>query len=138
MEGFAHFLLPAKAPDDSVLLEARKGDIFCIPPGYGHVTINPTLDETLTMANLVSTAFSREYALYENMHGAARYELIGGTIKKNPAYGDGPPLQKIKTICSVSGDFGIHNSLYEGIGNDRIAGLLNNPEHFNDFFIRSI
>ena len=133
MEGFAHFLLQTKALDDIVLLEARKGDIFCIPPGYGHVTINPTLDETLTMANLVSTAFSREYALYENMHGAARYELIGGTIKKNPAYRDGPPLRRVKNIRSVIHDLGEGNSLYDFIGNDRIAQLLNHPENYAGF-----
>ena len=66
-----------------------------IPPGYGHVTINPTLDQTLTMANLVSTAFSSEYAFYERMHGAAFYELTGGIVHKNPAY---PPLPEIRKM----------------------------------------
>ena len=86
LEGIAHFLLQTNALDDVVLIEARKGDIVVIPPGYGHVTINPTLVETLIMANLVSTAFSSDYTWYDTMHGAAYYELVGGDVSKNPAY----------------------------------------------------
>ena len=71
IEGVAHVLLQKKTLDHSVLVKATKGDIVLIPPGYGHVTTNPSRDETLLMANLVSTAFVSEYAFYEAMHGAA-------------------------------------------------------------------
>ena len=54
-----------------VIIEAQKGDIIVISPGYGNVTINPTPGQTLIMANLVSTAFTSEYAGYDEMHGAA-------------------------------------------------------------------
>ena len=77
VEGVAHFLLQKKTLDHIVLVKAAKGDIVLIPPGYGHVTINPSEEETLVMANLVSTAFESEYAFYETMHGAAWYELVG-------------------------------------------------------------
>jgi hypothetical protein len=50
MDGIAPFLLQTKSPDDVVLIEARKGDVVIIPPGYGHVAIHPTPDQTLTMA----------------------------------------------------------------------------------------
>ena len=134
LEGSAHFLLQTKTLNDIVLIEARQGDIICIPPGYGHVTINPSLDETLTMANLVSTAFSSEYAFFDTMHGAAYYELTGGVIKKNPAYPDIPPLRRKQNVCTISGNFGIGNTLYESIGKDRVAQMLNNPEKFLDLF----
>jgi glucose-6-phosphate isomerase, archaeal len=71
IEGVAHFLLQKKTLDHIALVKAVKGDIVIIPPGYGHVTINPSRDETLMMANLVSTAFVSEYAFYETRHGAA-------------------------------------------------------------------
>ena len=138
MEGFAHFLLQTKALDDIILIEAQKGDIVVIPPGYGHVTINPTLDETLTMANLVSTEFSSEYAYYDKMHGAAYYELVGGIIQKNPAYPEVPEVRKTVNNSSLLGDLGIQNTLYDGIGNAQIAQILNNPENYPNFFIRSI
>ena len=60
IEGVAHVLLRKKTLEHIVLVKAAKGDIVIIPPGYGHVTINPSQEETLIMANLVSTAC--EYA----------------------------------------------------------------------------
>ena len=138
LEGIAHFLLQTNALDDVVLIEARKGDIVVIPPGYGHVTINPTLVETLIMANLVSTAFSSDYTWYDTMHGAAYYELVGGDVSKNPAYPDVPPVRRMKNIRSMLSELGRDKTLYEFIGNDRIAQLLNHPENFADFFIKSI
>ena len=71
IEGVAHVLLRKKTLDHLALVKATKGDIVIIPPGYGHVTINPSREEMLVMANLVSTAFVSEYAFYEIRHGAA-------------------------------------------------------------------
>jgi glucose-6-phosphate isomerase len=70
IEGVAYVLLQKKTLDHIALVKA-KSDIVLIPPGYGHVTINPSREETLIMANLVSTAFVSEYAFYETRHGAA-------------------------------------------------------------------
>ena len=53
----AHFLFYRKTLYHIALVKTTKGDIVLIPPGYGHVTINPSAEETLVMANLVSTAF---------------------------------------------------------------------------------
>ena len=88
-DGVAHFLLQAKSLDDIVLLEAQKGDIIAIPPGYGHVTINPSPDQTLTMANLVSTAFASEYAGYDTMHGARVLRISRGSCSEKPCVPDG-------------------------------------------------
>ena len=133
MDGIAHFLLQTKKLDDVVLIEAQQGDIIVIPPGYGHVTINPTPDQTLTMSNLVSTAFTSEYAGYDHMHGAAYYELTGGIVQKNPAYPQIPPVRRMKNIQSILSDFGDGTTLYDFIGNDRIAQLLNHPEDYTGF-----
>jgi len=136
LDGNAHFLLQTKKLDDVVLIEAHKGDIIIIPPGYGHVTINPSPSQTLTMANLVSTAFTSEYAGYDHMHGAAYYELVGGIVQKNPAYPEVPPVRRMKNSRSILSDFGNGTTLYDVVGNDRIAQLLNHPENFADFFAR--
>jgi len=132
-EGLAHFLLQHKTLRHIVLIEAQKGDVVVIPPGYGHVTINPSADVTLTMANLVSTAFSSEYAFYEKMHGAAFYELTGGIFHKNPAYPPPPEIRKMKqlTDSNLFAGFGIQGSLYDSIRNERIIQVLNHPENFN-------
>jgi glucose-6-phosphate isomerase len=136
-DGTAHFLLQTNALEDVVLIEARKGDIIVIPPGYGHVTINPTPDRTLAMANLVSTAFTSDYRWYDTMHGAAYYELTGGGVLKNPAYPVVPLLRRVRNIRSILSDFGHGTTLYDFVGNDRIAQLLNHPEEFAGFFAQN-
>ncbi len=61
VEGTAQFLLQSRTLDDVVLVVAGTGACVVIPPGYGHISINPSPDPTLVMANLVSTAFESEY-----------------------------------------------------------------------------
>jgi len=94
LEGSAHYLLQARDLSDVVLIKANAGDRVIIPPSYGHVTINPG-NSRLSMANLVSTAFSSDYREYETMQGAAYYELADGSLIKNPRYSRIPPLRRL-------------------------------------------
>jgi len=130
IEGVAHFLLQEKTLDHIVLVKAAKGDIVLIPPGYGHITINPSDEETLMMANLVSTAFDSEYAFYETMHGAAWYELVGNILVRNPHYPDVPHVQEIKSPAQLFPSLGIVSSLYDTVGNTEIPDMLNHPEKY--------
>ncbi|MDO9325289.1 MAG: glucose-6-phosphate isomerase family protein, partial [Methanoregula sp.] len=116
----------------------QQDDIIAIPPGYGHVTIDPTLDQTLTMANLVSTTFTSEYAWYDKMHGAAWYELKGGTMLRNAAYLRVPPLRRMKNIHPIISNLGPGNSLYDFVGNERIVKVLNYPEKYLDFLLSQL
>lgn len=92
--GTAHYLLQKRDLSDVVLVEARAGDRVIIPPFYGHVTINPG-NTPLSMANIVSTEFSSDYQDYEIMQGAAYYELVDGSIVRNPRYPNIPPLRRL-------------------------------------------
>lgn len=90
LSGSAHFLLQKMKGDtveEALLLSAKKGDCFLVPPGYGHVTINAGKTELL-MANLVSDRFESDYSLFEKMEGACIYETSGGKMVKNRNYGD--------------------------------------------------
>jgi glucose-6-phosphate isomerase len=78
----------------SALVEADAGTIVLIPPGYGHVTINPGQEE-LVMANLVSRSFASDYLPYEERRGAAYYELADRGFVPNPAYPAVPPLRRV-------------------------------------------
>jgi len=131
VQGVALFLLQKKTLDHIVLVKATKGDIVLIPPGYGHVTINPSKDETLIMANLVSTAFESEYTFYETMHGAAYYELIDHTLVRNPHYPDIPRVQEIINSPSPLPVLGTAGSLYDILGNVRIPDILDHPENIS-------
>lgn len=79
------YLLQDKALSDAVCISGAKGDIILIPPGYGHVTINPG-NSTLVMANIVSTAFESIYADYEDLRGAVYYRMEHQGYVKNPEY----------------------------------------------------
>ena len=94
------------------------------------VTINPG-NSRLVMANIVSNEFSSEYNEYEEMRGAAYYELADGSLIRNRAYPDipilrrfrGEPLAAYCTLCRAP--------LYSLVGNDKDAlEFLNRPERY--------
>ncbi len=60
---------------DVVLVIAHEGEIVLVPPNYGHITINPT-EQTLKMANWVSTKVESFYEPFEQMGGGAYFELV--------------------------------------------------------------
>jgi glucose-6-phosphate isomerase len=135
VEGTAQFLLQTRTLDDVVLVVAGTGACVVIPPGYGHISINPSPDTTLVMANLVSTAFESEYGEYETLHGAAYYVMSDGRIIKNPHYPDMPPVRK----CIVVKGQGVAGrpcagSIYSLIGNRDTLAFLNKPEKYPNLF----
>ena len=129
IEGSAEYLLQDKALSDAVVVSAGKGDTVLIPPGYGHVTINPGKN-VLVMANIVSTAFSSIYEDYEDLRGAVFYRLEGQDYVKNSRYTTHPQLRHIRG-CNDTGFPGIHKrSLYSIIGEKNSLRFLNYPEKF--------
>jgi glucose-6-phosphate isomerase len=134
LEGEAHYLLQSRDLTDVVLITAETGDVVIIPPGYGHITINPSQDRILSMANIVSTAFESEYREYEDRKGAIYYELTSGEIKKNPAY---PPAPEVRILRSRAGR-GDHRiargPLYSLVGDSSALEFLNVPEKYLPLF----
>jgi glucose-6-phosphate isomerase, archaeal len=129
LEGSAEYLLQDKALSDAVVVTAGKGDVVLIPPGYGHVTINPGI-ATLVMANIVSTAFESIYMDYENLQGAVYYRMERQGYVENARYLVHPQLRHIRK-CNVTGFPGIRNRpLYSVIGEENTLRFLNCPEQF--------
>jgi glucose-6-phosphate isomerase, archaeal len=134
VEGVAHYLLQSRSLEDIVMVSARAGDLVIIPPGYGHISINPSKDQTLVMANIVSTVFESEYGEYESHHGAAYYEMCSGPLIKNPHYPFVPPVRHI-TAGSGRGEHRmVAGPLYSLIGNPDALAFLNNPENYRTIF----
>ncbi len=134
--GKAHYLLQARDLSETILVEATAGDTVVVPPGFGHVTINPGGSE-LVMANLVSTEFSSEYDFYEAHRGAAYYELSDGTLEKNPEYPPVPePVRVRAAVFLPTSPF--RGPIYDLVKErDPRLGCLNHPERFGEFFTRA-
>lgn len=131
LAGEAHYLLQQKDLSDVVAVTARSGEFVSIPPGYGHVTINPAA-EVLVMANLVSTRFSSEYGAYEGMRGGAYYEMGGGAWVRNSLYPVVPPIRMVP--ASEVPELGILHGrgIYEMVAEKENMSFLNEPETVAD------
>lgn len=99
LAGKAHYLLQTEPDEDGVeaiIVEAVAGDKVLIPPGYGHITINPGA-EFLIMSNWVASDFSSVYGPIKDLAGGAFYEVaIDGADEQfvvNPHYQPTPRLQ---------------------------------------------
>jgi glucose-6-phosphate isomerase len=135
LAGEAHYLIQNNDCSDVVMIAACAGDVVVVPPGYGHVTINPTLSTVLQMANIVSSRFSSNYHGYEAQNGAAFFEWIKEGFVKNPAYRNHPHLRLVKAQRLADVKEAIPDPLYNLIENRApVLEFLNCPEKFEPLF----
>ena len=137
LEGEAHYLIQTRDCADVVMIAAETGDIVVVPPGYGHVTINPSRTTVLQMANLVSSAFGSDYLPYEHLRGAVFYEMTTGAFVKNPLYPQKPRLRIVRAghIAGVTDT--VTDPLYDLVEQQApVLRVLNNPERYEALFSR--
>ena len=133
--GEAHYLIQNQDCSDVVMIAACAGEIVVVPPGYGHVTINPAKTTVLQMANIVSTRFSSDYQRYEAQNGAAYFEMVKEGFVKNPAYPKHPHLRRVKAQRLASVRDTITAPLYDLIEKRApVLEFLNYPEKYESFF----
>ncbi|MCL5046140.1 MAG: glucose-6-phosphate isomerase [Actinobacteria bacterium] len=100
INGVAHYLLQkpgagGRGAEDVVVIVARAGDKVLVPPGYGHITINPG-PETLVMTNLVEAEFRSVYDPIREGRGGAYYEIEedgNSVFVVNESYPEVPELR---------------------------------------------
>ncbi|RLG43104.1 MAG: glucose-6-phosphate isomerase [Thermoproteota archaeon] len=100
-EGKAFYLLQkpsAKEHEilDFIVVEAEPGDVVVVPPGYGHVTVNPS-ETTLIMSNIVFREVRSFYGPFERLRGAAYYYTDEGFVP-NRRYSHIPRIRFEKPI----------------------------------------
>ncbi len=135
LAGEAHYLIQNHDCSDVVMIAACAGDIVVVPPGYGHVTINPTHATILQMANIVSSRFSSNYHGYEAQNGAAFFEWIKEGFVKNPTYRNHPNLRLVKAQRRADVTDAIPDPLYNLIEKRApVLEFLNRPEKFESLF----
>lgn len=142
IHGKGHYLLQNKEEDGSVkdvcLIEASEGEKIIIPPGYGHVTINPST-EPLVMANLVSSLFSSNYDEYRRLHGAAFYEVSKGEGRSeflpNTNYSNESVLRQVQPVYNEDLGVFINQTLYNSfITQPERFRWLTQPEAYDSYF----
>lgn len=135
LSGFAYYLLQKRDHSDVIIVPAHTGDTVLIPPGYGHVTINPGREE-LIMANLVSTDFSSEYGEINEMHGAAYFYMKKEGWVPNPHYGERIPMHVILPLPLPDLGLVAGRGLYGMIGTNDTLNVMNCPEEYMDIIGR--
>lgn len=130
LAGQAHVLLQkqsGKTVSDVVLVIAHEGEIVLVPPNYGHITINPT-EQTLKMANWVSTKVESFYEPFEEKGGGAYFELIDSQIIPNLNYGALPALRVER--AREYPELGLYHGrpIYELIKTPEILRFLSYPD----------
>ena len=137
LEGEAHYLLQKKENDkitDVVLVSAGKNEKVIIPPGYGHVTINPSKN-VLKMANWVASGFLSRYEHIKKMQGAGYFETTTGFIK-NENYEYLPELRFLKPKEYKNVGLTKDKDMYYIIrDNPELLGFLTKPQDYEDLFM---
>lgn len=114
LEGEAIYLMQKKSNanedviEDAYAVKCKKGDVVVIPPYYGHVTINPSKNSGLKMANWVSDNFKSDYSAYKNLYGACYYYTTLGWFK-NENYKSAPELRFEEPLKSLPKDLSFLN-----------------------------
>lgn len=120
--------------EEVVLVEAVAGQKIVIPPGFGHILINPG-PTCLVTSNWVSSEFSSEYDLYKKAKGAAYF--VTGSLGEpefipNPSFSKMPKIRFVKPAKVIS-RFGLEENrpIYPIIRQDpRKLLFLNSPLDF--------
>lgn len=141
LKGEAHFLFQKLGKGDEVMdavvIKGNQGDKVLIPPGYGHVTINPS-NKVLKMANFVARGFESLYEPYRRMKGAVYYELESGFVANN-AYDKVPELRVLKQKGLSKLGLKHGKEMYGLIRSDpNSLDFLNMPQNYIDMFKDSI
>lgn len=114
---------------DAYFVRAKSGDKIIIPPGYGHITINPGKD-ILIMANWVAHNFTSLYDPIKNLKGGA-YFVTTEKILKNEAYTNKSIIIKNESYINKSKFLKFKNpekiDLLHMKKLDSIYSMINNP-----------
>ena len=105
LEGEAIYLMQKtkdEIVEDVYAVKAKKGESTIIPPGYGHVTINPS-EVDLKTGDWSSKNCKNDYSLFERLQGACYYYTKEGWVK-NENYKKVPPLRFEEPLKSLPKD----------------------------------
>lgn len=131
--------------EEVIVCKAGAGQKIVIPPGFGHILINPGPDYLVT-SNWVSSNFSSEYELYKQAKGAA-YLVLKSSIGEleiiaNPYFKKLPKIKFVRPSEHID-KFGLveNSPIYPLIIQDAAKlDFLNRPLDFTyqDVFVEAL
>jgi len=130
--GSAHFLLQKES--DFIVVKASAGEKVIMPPGYGHITVNPG-EQTLVMANWVEKNFKSLYGPIKEKEGAMYFETESGFVK-NKNYKTHPKIRELTPINFEK--FGLQKDtpMYSLVNKIEKLDFLKNPQNYLDVFVK--
>jgi glucose-6-phosphate isomerase len=126
---------------ECLALAAGPGSKILLPPGFGHLLINPSQSEFLVTANWISTRFSSQYSEYRNAGGGAYFFIKDDTKSEfipNKYFESLPPLKKARAAWEIKEfNLNVGKPLYESINEPLNLDFLNHPDKyaFKDFYV---
>lgn len=122
--------------EDVILVRACAAEKIVIPPGYGHILVNPG-PGCLVTSNWVSSRFSSEYQLYKTAKGAAYFIVDAGSAGKiefirNAFFKKLPPVRSARPAKKIE-RFGLseNSPIYPIITRDAVKlEFLNYPDKY--------
>ncbi|MCK4777382.1 MAG: glucose-6-phosphate isomerase [Actinomycetia bacterium] len=140
--GEAHYLLQkvevseeAQRAVKVVVIKAYPGDKVLIPPGYGHITINPSKENPLLMSNITADGFKSIYEPFKEVKGGAYFELESGEWVKNKNYLEVNDLEFGSSYenskFGLEKDISLYQSCFSGPEKFR---YLTHPSEFDDLW----
>lgn len=119
--------------EKAVVVIAQPGEKVIIPPGWGHITINPDEEEPLLMANITADGFTSIYEPMKEANGGAFFLLTDGYWEENGRY-EGLDRFKMDMIRAPSLDqegIFLSEPLYSlAVKSPQTFKFLNEPQEF--------
>lgn len=122
---------------DARVVHAKEGDKLLIPPGFGHITINPA-KTTLITANWVARDFSSEYGPIKTLGGGAYFFTTKGIVK-NPSYENNTdePKKLGTTPARILG-LSEKEPMYSLVKSKGSLEFLTSPQKFSALFEKAL
>ena len=143
LNGEAIYMFEKREGEDvqTCYIRANKGGIIIVPPDYSHVTVNPSVDETLIMANWVERNFQSVYEPILESHGLAFcYVRKGGgdLFVRNPLDNTSAVLHELKPINP--GLIGLEKgeSMYSLVKRPEQLEFLVKPQNYGGMFVEAL
>ncbi|MFH1587907.1 MAG: glucose-6-phosphate isomerase family protein [Candidatus Diapherotrites archaeon] len=133
ISGKALYLLQKTDGAEFYAVNAKQGQKLIIPPGFGHVTINPSLDEVLVMANWIEKNFKSDYGNIKENHGAMHYFTHYG-FEENMNYAEHVKAKELNAVEFPKLSVTKKPMYLEGISNPEKFDWLVKPEEYGKEF----